>query len=248
MLISTQELSKIYGVHPNGVLHVGAHLAEEAKDYETVDWKPIIWIEANPVIASNFRDLGLGPRHHLIEAAIWNENNIEKELNISSNSQSSSFLDFGTHIQSYPDINYTHKLTLRTSRLDSIFSAEELPNFVNLDLQGVELQAIQGLGDLIRNVKWIYVEVNRQEVYKGCTLIKDLDQFLGARGFKRIATRWIVSAGWGDALYFNTLHGQSFNLTRKFLALGSFLRFYTPKVPSILRHLSKSFHIRGKIS
>jgi hypothetical protein len=68
-------------------------------------------------------------------------------------------------------------------------------------LQGVELQALKGLGERVKNAKWIYSEVNKKMVYKDCTLIVDLDQYLKQYNFRRVATRWVYGKGWGDALY-----------------------------------------------
>lgn len=74
-------------------------------------------------------------------------------------------------------------------------------DFLNLDIQGVELEALQGIGVYFEKIKWIYTEVNKSEVYKNCALIDDIDAFLKMEGFKRVATRWVKKQGWGDALY-----------------------------------------------
>jgi hypothetical protein len=76
-----------------------------------------------------------------------------------------------------------------------------MPNFINLDIQGAELPAIKGLGKLLKLVDYIFVEVNRREVYMNCTIVSDLDSFLSENGFKRVTTRWYFRQGWGDALY-----------------------------------------------
>ena len=46
MYITVSELSKYWNIAPTGVLHVGAHLGEEASDYEKFGWAPVIWVEA----------------------------------------------------------------------------------------------------------------------------------------------------------------------------------------------------------
>lgn len=82
-------------------------------------------------------------------------------------------------------------------------NGKEVPDFINLDIQGVELQAIMSLGVLIDQVNVIYTEVNKRQVYVGCNLIQDIDAYLKKYGFRRIATRWQRRSGWGDALYVN---------------------------------------------
>ena len=201
MLISVKELSRDWGISPDGVIHVGAHLAEEAIHYESENWVPITWIEAQPALAIDLRDRLKAPSHNVIEAAVWNENDLKLDLHLASNSQSSSLLEFGTHLTDYPEITFTGKIQVQTKRLDSLISLIDMPNFINLDIQGVEMQAIEGLGALIQKIDYIFVEVNRKDVYLGCTKVWDLDRFLASEGFKRRITRWYFKQGWGDALY-----------------------------------------------
>jgi hypothetical protein len=103
---------------------------------------------------------------------------------------------FIKHYQQYVD-----EIKVLTKRIDSLIDESEMPNFLNIDIQGAELAAIQSLGALIRKVDYIFVEVNRREVYKECTKVDDLDLFLEHNGFKRVTTRWYFKQGWGDALY-----------------------------------------------
>jgi FkbM family methyltransferase len=209
--ISVSELSKYWDIKPKGVLHVGAHLGEEATDYENFGWVPVIWVEAQPNLVK-ILNAKLDPlKNKVIEAAVWEKNGVPLKLHIASNSQSTSLLNFGSHINSYPDITYVSEIDVSTKRLDSIIKPDEMPNFINLDIQGVELSAIKSLGPLLDAVDYIYTEVNKVEVYEGCTLVKDLDGYLLAEGFKRATTRWYLREGWGDALYIRktSLHNQT---------------------------------------
>jgi hypothetical protein len=53
---------------------------------------------------------------------------------------------------------------------------------------------------LIRELDYIYLEVNAEEVYKGCALLPDIDSYLKHYGFLRLATV-MTKANWGDAFY-----------------------------------------------
>lgn len=182
-------------------MHIGAHLAEERKSYDLFGNVFTIWIEAQPHLCAKLR-MDLDPQlNRVIEAAIWNVNEVPLKLHISSNSQSSSLLEPGTHIEDYPGISFETEIEVRTKRVDSLISIEEMPNFINIDIQGAESQAIESFGENIQNVKYFFVEVNKREVYKGCILVNDLDRQLSTLGFKRITTRWVYKKGWGDALY-----------------------------------------------
>jgi len=43
-------------------------------------------------------------------------------------------------------------------------------------------------------------QVNREELYKGCVKVDELDSFLGEFGFSREVTDW-EGQTWGDAFY-----------------------------------------------
>jgi FkbM family methyltransferase len=201
MLFHVSQLVRNWGIRPTGVLHVGAHKAEEWSDYREGLWTPIIWVEGQPeLVASLIKSL---PEEFntIIQAYVWSKSDVEKIFNFASNGQSSSLLEFGSHSIDYPEIHYEKSLTINTKRLDDILPEDSSFDFVNVDLQGVELEALIGLGQHKHHVKWIYTEVNRREVYRNCTKVNDLDAYLQSFGFKRVATRWCFGKGWGDALY-----------------------------------------------
>ena len=209
MLISVTELDRYWRIKPNGVLHVGAHLGEESKAYDTHGWQPVIWIEAQPSLVKSLQlSLDLS-KNTVIEAAIWHESDKKLRLHVASNSMSSSLLELGSHAKSYPDIIYLEDIEVSTKRLDSIIKKEEMPNFINIDIQGAELPAIKSLGALIDNVDFIFVEVNRKQVYRDCTTVKELDEYLNQINFQRATTRWYFRQGWGDALYIRRTKKQA---------------------------------------
>jgi len=233
MFIPVSELQSDWNLSADGVLHVGAHTGEEAVQYEKAEWTPVIWIEAQPNLARELRDKLNPTLHVVLEAAVFDKNGIQLSLHISSNSQSSSLLDFGTHKLNYPEITVTNDLTITTIRIDTLIDKKNMPNFINLDIQGVELKALKGLGSLIFDVKYIYTEVNRLNVYEGCSNIHDIDDFLALQGFRRATTRWQWLEGWGDALYVrNEEPARSLSqICRSFLRL---VYFYKPQARQIL--------------
>lgn len=237
MLITVSELSKYWNLAPTGVLHVGAHLGEEASDYEKFDWTPAIWVEAQPNLVQTLNSKLDSSLHKIIEAAIWEEDGVPLKLHVASNSQSTSLLSFGTHEDSYPDITFVSEIAVITKRLDSIIKTEEMPNFINLDIQGVELPAIKSLGNLLLSVDYIYTEVNKREVYRGCTLVAELDEHLLLNGFKRVTTRWYLKEGWGDALYIRASVVNSMSLHQKLTVIFFECRFYFWQCLSIMKKL-----------
>ena len=54
--------------------------------------------------------------------------------------------------------------------------------------------------DCLVHLRWIYTEVNFEELYEDCALVNELDCFLGRKHFTRVTTV-DTGCGWGDALY-----------------------------------------------
>ncbi|HIF03461.1 MAG TPA: FkbM family methyltransferase, partial [Nitrospinaceae bacterium] len=73
-------------------------------------------------------------------------------------------------------------------------------NFLNIDVQGYELEVLKGVGDKLNQIQLIIAEVNRDEMYEGCPMIEDIDSHVAGFGFERLTVHW-QSQSWGDALY-----------------------------------------------
>lgn len=202
MLIPVQVLKKYWGVNPRSIVHVGAHNAEELENYALASWGPVTWIEAQP---QKVKDLSkrVPKTHKLIEAAVWDIDGVDLSLNVMTNTESTSLLKLGTHATEHPTVTFSHVIPVKTQTLKTILQNENAPELLALDIQGVELRAIKGYGERISDVKWIYCEVNKAELYEGCCLISDLDDYLAGFGIKRAVTRWTIH-NWGDALYVNS--------------------------------------------
>ena len=84
--------------------------------------------------------------------------------------------------------------------MDQLGANKLFYNFVNIDIQGYELEALRGMTKQLEYVDYIYTEINTSDVYENCANAADLDRFLGGFGFSRVATKE-TDQGWGDALY-----------------------------------------------
>lgn len=203
MLIDFRELFPKYNIKPKGVLHVGANVGEEAPVYLELGVTRQIWIEANPEIYFLLREtIKDNPHAMAFNYAISNVDFERSILHVANNGgQSSSLLDFGTHKQQHPDVHYIKDIPVVSRRIDSLIpiTVMEGYDFLNIDIQGFELQALKGMGWHLNLIKWAYIEVNKNQVYKTCATVEEVDSYLYAFGFKRVETKWIGS--WGDALY-----------------------------------------------
>lgn len=189
----------------SGFLHIGAHEAEELEGYLLSGVRRVAWIEANPetIPLLEAKLAGLG-QMRLGHFAAGSENGL-MTLNVASNGQSSSLLQFGTHQLEHPQVVFTRHVEVRVRKVDDWIDELGLDRshykFINLDIQGYELRALQGAVRQLPYVDFVYTEINDKEVYAGCPLIGDIDEFLAKFGFRRIAPA-MTQHGWGDAFYF----------------------------------------------
>lgn len=204
MLIKFKDLCKKYGFLPKGIIHVGAHELEEMPDYTAAGISNVIWIEGNPsLIESGIRKIE-GTNQRLFCGLIYDQDDIELDFNITNNLQSSSVLKFGKHKEYHPHVDVTEVIKIKSTRIDTILKNNNVRkddyDFLNLDIQGIELRAIKSCGDYLENIKYIYTEVNSGEVYENNDLMSSIDEYLEEKGFSRVETS-ITPYEWGDAFY-----------------------------------------------
>ena len=206
MLISKEEVRSILqrlGIKVTGVLHIGAHECEELDVYRYfgVDPSQVVWIDALEEKVAKCKAKGVP---NVFQAVITDKDDETVTFHITNNYESSSVLEFGSHAHHHPHVVETEKRTLKTTRLDTFFSRNNLHpenfSFWNLDIQGVELSALKSGQSFLKHVTAIYSEVNTEEVYKGCGLLSEMDAFLATHGFSRLQTK-MTNCGWGDALW-----------------------------------------------
>lgn len=207
MLFDFKQLFQKYNIQANGVLQIGSNDAhDEIQIYRDLGMKKMVFIEADPIsyerlklnIAINY------PQAIALNICVSDE---EKEVlfNISSNrGESSSILEFGTHSTMHPDVTYTDAILTTTKRIDSLEGLDGL-DFLNIDVQGYELPVLRGMGKLLNQFQWAYIEVNKVEVYKGCALIGDIDTYMSLFGFRRVELfnngGFFDRLGWTDAFF-----------------------------------------------
>jgi FkbM family methyltransferase len=228
LLIPVDVLKNKFGILATGVLHVGAHLAEERDDYERAGWSEfnkIIWVESQFELAQKLIQELDPQKNKVINATVWSETGMKMNFNLANNSQSSSLYNLGTHATTYPDVKFNSGRTITTVRLDEIINDSDDISFVNLDIQGAELEALKGLGSKLHQVKWIYSEVNKWSVYEGCAKIGELDRYLEKFSFSRVATRWAYKAGWGDALWIKRTERRGITGVILIFKVNEILRF-----------------------
>jgi FkbM family methyltransferase len=203
MLIDFRTLFPKYKINPTGVLHIGGNVGEEFPVYMELGIHKQIWIEPNPEIFEKLVE-NISTNSQAV-ALNWCAGDENKSiiLHESNNAgQSSSILELGTHKQAHPEVHYIKDIQSTMFRVDDLL-ADKLQgiDFLNIDVQGAELLVLKGIGEMLNQFKWIYLEVNKAPLYVGCALIEEIDDYLEKYNFIRIETKWAGNTNWGDALY-----------------------------------------------
>lgn len=198
MLIPLHTLIKKHKLKISGIVHGGANTGQEYADYCNHGISNIVWIE--PCKAA-FEQLQANVSGLLFNCAIGAEDT-EMVMNVESRNggQSNSLLKPAMHTHHYPDIVFHDTENVTVYKLDNLDFDRAQYNFLNLDLQGYELEALKGAISTLKHIDYIYTEVNRAELYEGCAQFDDLCVFLAAHGYSLAEVVW-VSEGWGDALF-----------------------------------------------
>lgn len=206
MLMSLETLAPKYGISCHEILHVGAHLGEEAEQYQRYAGDPmVIWVEANPEVIPKLRECLLPfPTHHIVNALVTDRKDDERPFHVTNyDGMSSSVFEFDRHPMFSPDTVFVNHLVLPTTTIDDI--CEHLnfwPQMLCLDIQGAELLAFRGAHSALAGIQWVYTEVSIAPVYKGGAQMYEIDDYLGAFGFRRAETDLGMHGGThGDALY-----------------------------------------------
>jgi len=176
-----------------GVIHVGANTGQ-ARDIYAGYNLPVVWIEALPEAFQKLAGNIAGyPNQRALRYLLTDKDDDVREFHVASNDgQSSSVFDFGEHARIWPEIAYTQTVNLTTTTLKTALqrhsvNLDEYDTLI-MDVQGAELLVLKGAEGILDKFKFIRAEACDFELYKGGCLLKDLDEYLTARGFERVLT------------------------------------------------------------
>ena len=205
MLISFKDLVKKYDLKIKGIIHVGGHHGEELEDYIDEGIQNIILFEplsdCFDVIGYKCQDLNANIEGH--QVALGSERGIAKMYVSDNEKQSSSILKPKVHLTHHPHVKFPETEDVEVHLLDDYLPNIKDYNFINMDVQGFELEVLKGGKETLEQVNYVYCEVNRDEVYENNAYVEEIDEFLAGYGMERVETDWAGDI-WGDALYIKT--------------------------------------------
>ena len=213
MIFNLQAVQEHVGIKITGAVHVGAFLGEELSQYRALGLTNTILFEPQKklfdivnskcIIKEKVFNVALGSEEDVVGMFIS-----DREGGVSNGAgASSSILAPKKHLAEHPEVTFPSKESINVKRFDKFIEENKVDtsehNFLNVDVQGYELEVLKGMGDELNKIQIVMAEVNREEVYEGCPMIEDIDSYLEGFGFKRLTVHW-QSESWGDAVYFKT--------------------------------------------
>lgn len=201
MLLNLIELKNKYNFNIKGVIHVGAHFGEEHQIYKQLNIKNIVYFE--PVKKTfNILKENVKNEAQIFNYALGNENKfIDMYIEKMDAYGCSSILKPSTN---YSTEIFDGKETVEMKKLDDCKIQGDF-NFLNVDVQGYELEVFKGANNILENIDYIICEVNRitphkKLDYENASLVEDLREFLFKKSFDLVEINW-AGISWGDALF-----------------------------------------------
>lgn len=202
MIFDFKQIINTYNLPLKGVIHVGGHHGHEISVYKESNSQCHVEIfEPHPKsfeILMNTVQQYQGVNAHNI-ALGSQESTMTMFVETANGGQSNSLLRPKKHMEQYPHIKFESTIQVPVKTLDS-FSLDDRYNFLSIDVQGFELEVLKGAKETLKNIDFIICEVNNTELYLGCCMVEDIDDFLAQYGFRREATNWLGGT-WGDGFY-----------------------------------------------
>jgi FkbM family methyltransferase len=196
-----KDLKQHFKTPLKGAIHIGAHHGQEKNWYDENNITPIVWIDANPEYENILKNRY--PDDIVIISGVGSENKVDK-FKIANNGESSSFLNFATHEKEHPHVKFIDEIQVNIKKMSDIIKENSINienyNFLNVDVQGYELEVFKGFENYLSYFDYVYCEVNEDLLYENCSLISEIDSYLSLFNFERVETFMTVHK-WGDALY-----------------------------------------------
>lgn len=203
-LIDLEKVVKEKGLNVRGVIHVGAHYAEEQPVYDSIGAKKTIWVEGNRELMPNLLSMFKDRSDVKVIHAVVSDKKQMVLFQVHNDTHTSSILDMDFIAESHPELKVVSNVVEQTTSLDELVKENNLDlkdyNFLTLDIQGVEYEALLGFTEGLKHIDYVYVEVETKNLYVGGMNYDKIKQFMESNGFE-LVTEHIRHWFWGDCLF-----------------------------------------------
>jgi FkbM family methyltransferase len=194
------------------VYQIGAHRFQEKELLFRIfpNLKHVVLFEPIPDLYKLLVKQEEGDHRITILPYAISDQNGETSFNLASNDgASSSILAFGKHSEIFPSVSQAGEITVQTRTLNWCIEQHKLPqpDFLFLDVQGAEFLILSSLEwSGLPNLKLIYTEVSKVEIYQGAKTLPEVEAVLSER---------MLFAGFCPLSAEIDMHGNALFVSRK---------------------------------
>ena len=203
-------LEQGFGIRPKGIVHVGANIGQEVPVFRDSGARPVVLVEPlADAFAQLERAVGTTPGFYPVQACLSDTADRKVDFHVASNGgQSSSYLPPAEHMKIAPGVSFDRIETMTTDTLDRTLARLSREHgldpasfdYIGLDTQGAEMDIRRGAPEAVRTAKYVYTEVNFENLYAGDTGLYDAIALMRGWGFDLYHLA-MSGRGWGDALF-----------------------------------------------
>jgi FkbM family methyltransferase len=199
------------------VVHVGAHLAQEADGYRALGARRIIWIEGDPETYARLvqrletvKPIDASVDHVAICALVSETEAQPIAFHRFNNDGASSSVYPPTEClkRRWPSLDTMGKaVELRTRTLESILDqiglepSSKARSLLVLDVQGHEAAVLAGMGRYVRHFELCECEISKEPIYEGGALYADIKTIFDAMGYDLVSHCEATLPWHGDVIF-----------------------------------------------
>jgi FkbM family methyltransferase len=167
------------GITPAGFIDAGAHFGETNQLIRSIypDTR-VISFEANPSCEHILKQSGI----EYVICLLGKENLESVPFYINPNDITST----GCSIYKEESVHFKDAgvINLPMYKLDDIIPPEVKMDFLKMDVQGAEIDILEGAQKLLPNIKWVYLEVSFVKCNDGAPLFDTVFKYLSDRNYR----------------------------------------------------------------
>jgi FkbM family methyltransferase len=202
------------GTIPKTVIDVGANVGQFAVASARIF--PEVTVHSFEPEPTSLAKLRLNVRNldcvHVYPVALGKESG-EVMFHVNSHSHSSSVLPLGeVHRAAFPCARQIYDIKVAMSTLDQELAVVSLeaPVLLKLDVQGYELQVLEGASDTLRKVDYVLLETSFRPMYEGERTFMTVVRAMEGYGFEFLRPiAWLDDPRNGEVLQMDALFARS---------------------------------------
>lgn len=186
------------------VLHIGGHVGQESNFYNSLNI-PVLWIEANPNHFNIlFQKISNFPKQTAINALITSRCSSERQFFLSSNDGESSSI-FPLSENNSWNLQNSGVIVLPSKSLDCVLRNESRSSYDYwiLDVQGGELEVLQGSQESLHTCHYLQIEVSQEEYYVSGAKFEEVREWLLKQSFCPL---WNPTQSHEEVIFVNTAY------------------------------------------